>query len=153
MKQITQFFWKVRVLLYLLAQNVIPYIKKFFWKHAGYGFGYRNYELAIFEKLILKVLCSQNLRVRIQIDSELSIWAFGTSGAVIEHVTTGCHGLPYALPYMSPYFYGNYPRSLYKTTFNILPDVLLNVLQYIFSKIRTQLSLFQRVTTCYHQFF
>ena len=65
MKQITQFFWKVIVLLYLLAQNVIPHIKKFFWKHAGYGFGCRNYELAIFEKLILKVLCSQNLRVRI----------------------------------------------------------------------------------------
>ena len=61
------------------------------------------------------------------------------------------HGLTYALPYMLPYFYGNFAQFLLVTMVCTFPGILLNVVQYIFSKISTQLSIFQRVTTCNHK--
>ena len=50
---------------------------------------------------------------------------------------TRYHGLPFALPYMLPYFYGNFPPFLLVTIFSPLTEKLLNVVQYIFSKIST----------------
>ena len=85
--------------------------------------------------------------------SELLIWDFGISCAFREHVITIYQGLPYALPYMKPCFNGNYALFLLITRFNSLPEVLLNVLQYIFRKISTKISIFQRITRRYHQFF
>ena len=48
---------------------------------------------------------------------------------------THYHGLPYALLYMLQYFYGNFAPFLLVTIFSTLPEVLLNVVRYIFSKI------------------
>ena len=85
--------------------------------------------------------------------SELLIWDFGISCAFREHVITSYQGLPYALPYMKPCFNGNYALFLLITRFNSLPEVLLNVLQYIFRKISTKILIFQHITTRYQQFF
>ena len=73
----------------------------------------------------------------------MSFWAINISCAVTERVTTGDHRLPCALPYMPSYFYLNFAPFLLVTIFNTLAEVLLNVLQYIFSKISTWLSIFQ----------
>ena len=67
----------------------------------------------------------------------MSVWHFGIFFALIERVTTGYHELPYALPYMLPYFHGNFASFLLVTIFSTLPEVLLKVVQYIFSKIST----------------
>ena len=45
------------------------------------------------------------------------------------------HRLPYALPCVLPYFYGNLASFLLVIILNTLPEVLLNVVQYIYSKI------------------
>ena len=66
---------------------------------------------------------------------------------------TRYHWLPYALTYMLLYFYGNFAPFLLVSIFSTLPEVLLNVFQYIFNKISTWLSIFQRVTMRYHKFF
>ena len=67
----------------------------------------------------------------------MSIWPFDTSCDFIELVTAGYHGFPYMLPYILPYFYGNSAPFLLVTILSTLPEVLLNVVQYIFSKITT----------------
>ena len=53
---------------------------------------------------------------------------------------------------MLPYFYGNFAPFLLVTIFSTLAEMLLNVVQYIFNKISTQLSILQRLTTRYHAF-
>ena len=75
------------------------------------GFWCRSYESATFGKLIFSVLQS------------------------LCFYRARFHGLPYALPYMSPYFYENLEPHLLVAIFNTLPEVSLNVIQHIFSKI------------------
>ena len=77
---------------------------------------------------------------------------FVISCTVLECVTMGHHSLPYTLLYIVLYNYGNFVSFLTVTNFITLPEVLLNALTNIFSKMRTKLSIFRRVTIPYHHF-
>ena len=67
---------------------------------------------------------------------------FGISCTVLECVTMGHHSLTYALLYIVQYNYGDFASFQTVTNFNTLPEVLLNALTNIFSKISTKLSIF-----------
>ena len=69
------------------------------------------------------------------LDYDLTIWPFRTSCVFIDSITMGYHRLPYAFPYIPPYFYEHFAPFLLVTTFSTSTEVLLNFIQYIFSKI------------------
>ena len=61
--------------------------------------------------------------------------------------------LPYFIEILHHFYQLHFAPLLLATILNTLPEVLMNVLQFIFSKISTQLSIIQRLPTRYQQFF